>query len=175
MLNSQQINTWTRVQQQVTAAGNTMRLMGRSIGSLQERVNALRAQREWIPASNRRAIRSTNHEIRDLEREIERLNNLNGGKLSSWFNSLKAQIPMLNALSNPLLAIGASIYGLTGYLRESTKLYEAQAVAEQKLAAVMRNTMDAAQDEVNEILKLTSAQQKIGVIGDEVQLSGAQE
>jgi hypothetical protein len=53
--------------------------------------------------------------------------------------------------------------------------YNAQMEAETKLAAVMRNTMSAGDDAVKSILDLTAAQQKLGVIGDEVQLAGAQE
>lgn len=56
-----------------------------------------------------------------------------------------------------------------------TEAYNAQIEAETKLAKVMRNTMGAAQAQVDSIKALTAAQQKLGVIGDEVQLAGAQE
>ena len=39
----------------------------------------------------------------------------------------------------------------------------------------MRNTMDASDEQIESIKKLTAAQQALGVIGDEVQLAGAQE
>jgi len=68
--NEQQLDTWARVQQQVNEPSRTMQKVGRSIGSMNERIAALRAQREWIPASNREAIRATNHEIQRQEREI---------------------------------------------------------------------------------------------------------
>lgn len=172
--NSQQLNTWSKVQQQVQAADRTMSRMGRSMGSLQERIAALRAQREWIPASNRAAIRATNTEIKALESEIRKLESLNGGKLRQWWSDLRSSMPF-QTLTNPIVAGTLALGKFNQYLKQSTELYAAQSTAETKLAAVMRNTMGASQDETRSILELTSAQQKLGVIGDEVQLAGAQE
>ena len=63
-----QLDTWAKVQKQVNSANDTMNKMGRSIGSMNERIAALRAQKEWIPSSNREAIRATNREIKSLEK-----------------------------------------------------------------------------------------------------------
>ncbi len=60
-------------------------------------------------------------------------------------------------------------------MREFTEANRAQQEAEAKLAQVMRNTMGASNNEIASIKELASAQQKLGVIGDEVQLAGAQE
>lgn len=60
-------------------------------------------------------------------------------------------------------------------MREYTEANRAQQEAEAKLAQVMRNTMGASAAEVASIKELASAQQRLGVIGDEVQLAGAQE
>jgi hypothetical protein len=64
---------------------------------------------------------------------------------------------------------------LSSSVSQLTDAYNMQATAETKLAAVMRNTMGVGREEVQSILDLASAQQKLGVIGDEVQLAGAQE
>ena len=53
--------------------------------------------------------------------------------------------------------------------------YNAQLEAETKLGKVMQNTMGATKAQVESIMMLTSAQQRLGVVGDEVQLAGAQE
>lgn len=50
----------------------------------------------------------------------------------------------------------------------------AQQVAETQLAVTMRNSMAATDSQVQAIKELCSAQQQIGVVGDEVQLVGAQ-
>lgn len=64
---------------------------------------------------------------------------------------------------------------LTSALDVCTAANNLQQEAEAKLAQVMRNTMGAGSEELAAIKELTSAQQKLGVIGDEVQLAGAQE
>ncbi len=71
--------------------------------------------------------------------------------------------------------ISHAISGLTSKLSGFEALSYAQVEAETKLAQVMRNTMGASREEMQSILDLASAQQKLGVIGDEVQLAGAQE
>lgn len=108
--NAQQLDTWDAVQRKVNSASQTMQNMGRSIGSMNERIAALRTQREWIPASNREAIRATNHEIQRLEREIQKLESLDGGMMKKWFNDIKAGIPALvNPLSAAMVGLGKSI------------------------------------------------------------------
>jgi hypothetical protein len=173
--NDEQLSKWAEVQTKVVAAANTMNKMGESIGSLTERVSALRAQKEWIPASNREAIRATNHEITRLEGEITKLNNLDGGKIKRWFKELTDAVPGLNLIRNPIVAITAAGYKLNQYIGASKQAYMEESVEVEKLSTVMRNTMGARREEVDAILDLTSAQQKLGVIGDEVQMSGAQE
>ena len=108
--NEQQLDTWARVQKQVNGANRTMQNMGRSIGSMNQRIAALRTQREWIPASNIEAIRATNHEIQRLEREVKKLENLDGGLMKKWFGDIKGSIPALvNPLSAAMVGIGKSI------------------------------------------------------------------
>lgn len=64
---------------------------------------------------------------------------------------------------------------VTGRMQEFANANKLQQVAENQLAQVMRNTMGASMDEINSIKELASAQQRLGVIGDEVQLAGAKE
>lgn len=71
--------------------------------------------------------------------------------------------------------INRAIGGLTSKIAGYAQASYAQTEAETKLAQVMRNTMGASQAETQSILDLAAAQQKLGVIGDEVQLAGAQE
>lgn len=56
-----------------------------------------------------------------------------------------------------------------------TDAYQAQIVAETKLDTIMQQRMGATADNVKAIKELCAAQQQIGVIGDEVQLAGAQQ
>lgn len=76
-----------------------------------------------------------------------------------------------------LLAGGIqSAFGFAkNFVGSSEAIYTAQAASETRLAAVMKNTMGAAQEEVASIMQLASAQQKLGVISSSVQIAGAQE
>ena len=173
--NEKQLDTWAKVQKQVHSANGTMEKMGKSIGSMNERIAALRAQREWIPASNREAIRASNLEINKLSREIQKLESLNGGRIKRWFEDLKTSVPVVRMLTNPLTIAAAGVYKLNQFVGQSKQVYEQQSVAETKLAAVMRNTIGASSDEINSIKQLTNAQQKLGVVSSSVQMAGAQE
>ena len=62
-----------------------------------------------------------------------------------------------------------------GAIREMTAAYTEQSVVETKTANNMRNMMGAREEEIESIKALCAAQQELGVIGDEVQLAGAQE
>lgn len=173
--NNRQLEIWGKVQQRVVAADNTMRKCGVSLGSLRERVEALRAEREWIPAGNINAIRRSNVEIKSLEGQIRRLDSVNGGRLKAWFGNLKSAVPMVGMLTNPLLWLGAAFYKVGNYIRGSQEAWNIQMQGEVKLATVLRQRVKATDAEIDSIKRLASAQQAIGVIGDEVQLSGAQQ
>lgn len=89
-------------------------------------------------------------------------------------NSMKASVNGLKKVMSGLgIAVGVSAIIHAG--REAAEAYDQQAEAEAKLAAVMRNTMGARNSEIQSILDLCSAQQRLGVLGDEVQIAGAQE
>ena len=71
--------------------------------------------------------------------------------------------------------IVGAISNVTNKMQEFVEANKMQQEAENKLAQVMRNTMGASMAEIDSIKQLASAQQELGVIGDEVQLAGAQE
>lgn len=79
------------------------------------------------------------------------------------------------AVATSINSINGYIEGLLSSLKSLTDLHAVQTEAETKLATVMRNTMDAREEDIQSIKKLCAAQQELGVIGDEVQLAGAQE
>lgn len=173
--NSKQLEVWAKVQQRVASADNTLQKCGVSVGSLRERVEALRAEREWIPANQINTIRRSNIEIKGLERQIRRLESVNGGRLKAWFANLKSAVPMVGMITNPLLLMGAAIYKVGRFINDSQEAWNIQMQGEIKLATVMRQRVKASDAEIESIKRLASAQQAIGVIGDEVQLSGAQQ
>ena len=82
-----------------------------------------------------------------------------------------------NLISKALsaLGIGVALSSIVSAANEAREAYEQQAEAEAKLAKAMQNTMGASAAEVKSIKDLCAAQQELGIIGDEVQMAGAQE
>ena len=68
-----------------------------------------------------------------------------------------------------------SIAQLQNFMKGLTDAYQIQETAEKQLETVMRQRMGASADDIQAIKELASAQQELGVIGDEVQLAGAQQ
>ena len=54
--NYKMLEKWSEIQVKMNAARKSMSDTGNSIGSLNEKIAALRMQREWIPGSNTAAI-----------------------------------------------------------------------------------------------------------------------
>lgn len=103
----------------------------------------------------------------DLRGAIEQVRNEAEKVNSSLINS--------NQIAQAFEQVSSAVQGLQSVMHDLTDTYAVQAQAEARLATVMRNTMDATEDEIQSIKDLASAQQQLGVVGDEVQLSGAQE
>ena len=80
-----------------------------------------------------------------------------------------------NQIAHAFEQVSASVQALQSVMHDLTDAYAVQSAAETRLEQVMRNTMDATDDEIKSIKDLASAQQQLGIVGDEVQLSGAQE
>ncbi len=64
---------------------------------------------------------------------------------------------------------------LQGVMTDLTSAYQVQLVAETQLQTIMRQRMGVTDAEIQSVKDLCSAQQELGVIGDEIQLSGAQQ
>lgn len=72
-------------------------------------------------------------------------------------------------------ALQNSIAQLQWVLCDLTQAYQVQLVAETQLDTIMRQRMGSTDAEIQSVKQLCAAQQELGVIGDEVQMSGAQQ
>lgn len=72
-------------------------------------------------------------------------------------------------------AINSAVSGMVSTMQDLAGAYQIQQQAETQLATVMRQRMDATDKDIQKIKELASAQQELGIIGDEVQLAGAQQ
>jgi hypothetical protein len=114
--------------------------------------------------------------------------NLNGNitkgviDISGAAQKATTSMEKLRNKANTIANIGFAVQHATalynkfaGAIDKCVKAYELQAVSEKKLETLMRNNVSATDEQIQQIKDLTAAQQKLGVIGDEVQLAGAQE
>ena len=101
------------VGQKMKAADALMDATGRSVGALHAKIEALRAEREWIPSDNLDAIREYDKEIKSLGDEIERVERLTSGtsNLSKWAGELVNSVPGIGLLKNPIVQAGAAMIG----------------------------------------------------------------
>ncbi len=73
------------------------------------------------------------------------------------------------------LGSGLAALGVAKFVKDCNSAYITQMSNELKLSTVMRQRLGATNAEIQAIKTLASEQQKIGIIGDEVQLAGAQQ
>ena len=93
-------------------------------------------------------------------------------KAASRFSNAFADLANVSmALDGVTNTIGQMQRGL----QELTNAYAVQEQNEKRLETVMRERMDASAADIQQMKELASAQQAVGVIGDEVQLAGMQQ
>jgi len=113
------------------------------------------------------SVEKLKHLVEGLGGSIEQAKNSSEGLKTSLLNFNQA----VGAIQN----VAAAFSQVSSAVSGMTQFYAAQVEAETKLQTVMRNTMDATDDEVQSIKDLCSAQQELGVVGADVQVAGAQE
>lgn len=120
--------------------------------------------------TNSTQFKKASANVRKMDKSLKKIDKSLGQSQRNVGNYTGALKNMAGAFGLVALA-GKGI----SYLKDSVKMYEAQKLAVQKLNVVVKQRTGATKDEINEILKLTSTQQKLGVVGDEVQIAGAQQ
>lgn len=90
-------------------------------------------------------------------------------------NKVKDSLLRFSQISSAFNNVMGGLQQLTGIMHEYTEASAVQEQAEVKLETVMRQRMNATDESIESIKKLASAQQELGIIGDEVQIEGAQQ
>lgn len=132
----------------------------------------------------RREIIRTEQKLKNLEKDEREL----GAATVSTTEKMKRQTRQGQQVTRNLGGIKGALRGMIGYAaaafsigaivqfgKETLEASKAQTEAETKLETIMRQRMKSTDAEIQKIKDLTAAQQKLGVIGDEVQLAGAQQ
>ena len=90
-------------------------------------------------------------------------------------NKLRDQLIKFSGIATSFQNLASGLQQLTGVAQTYIDANKVQVEAETKLETVMRQRMNATDDEIQSVKNLASAQQALGVIGDEVQLMGIQQ
>ncbi len=95
--------------------------------------------------------------------------------LATQIKSMPTQQPTVLAEGFKKLKSIVATLGIAKFVKDSNDAYITQMQNELKLTNHMKHRMNATDDEIRAVKELASAQQKLGVIGDEIQLAGAQQ
>ena len=98
--------------------------------------------------------------------------------LTNQTDSLNDSVSRATTGVNKLFKVlggAAVVAAATRYVSQATEAYKQSSTALTTLTQVMRNTQGATDEHVNSVVKLIDAQQKLGVISNTVQMSGAKE
>lgn len=112
--------------------------------------------------------------FKELTKDADGLKQAMSGALTEA-SQLKGSVINFAALATGIDAAQRSFGQLQGAMQDLASAYGVQETAERQLETVMRQRMAASEDDIKAIKELAAAQQEIGVIGDEVQLAGAQQ
>ncbi len=115
------------------------------------------------------SLETLKNRINDTRKAMDQIDQqIGNGAGDKWYVKFGAMGSGLTGMKDGIAQLGE-------LARSLSKTYSVQEEAELKLTTIMRQRMNATDDEVDSIKRLASEQQKIGVIGDEVQLAGAQQ
>ena len=104
--------------------------------------------------------------IRELAEDIDKVKNSSSAGqqsvlgLAGGFKQLKGIVATL---------------GVGAFIKSSNDAYNVQMQNELKLTSHMKHRMNATDEQIQSVKELASAQQRLGIIGDEIQLAGAQQ
>lgn len=159
-------------------------LLRQKIDQTSDKLKVLKQQQKSMDASG---VNKNSAEYRKLQRDII--------ETESKLKTFKAQLRSignvrLTALGNQFKQVGSkltglgrtitttmSVYGMAGLYagQKLIEMSEKQTQAENKLIEIYKTRMGVDEKAAQSTFKLASAQQKLGVVGDEVQLAGAQQ
>lgn len=155
------------------------------IEAIRQRLSqAAEAQADLSNALSRMDVSAANAAYQRLNSVVNstRQDIRNNTNAQNQFNSsIQTGQGMADGLKNRIkqfVGMYLSVHGVKmaiQFIGDTTSLQNVQNEAETKLQTIMQQRMGASPQMVQGIKDLTSAQQQLGVVGDEVQLSGAQQ
>lgn len=123
-----------------------------------------------------REIIKTENQLKRAEGELRRFGSIGKQQALAVGSAFKAAGAKIRSAGRTITT-AVSVYGIAGIYagKKLIDMSEKQAQAEQKLAEIYKSRMGVGKKAVQSTLQLASAEQKAGVVGDEVQLAAAQQ
>lgn len=104
------LDKFVKLESQSKKTSQLLKDMGGSVGSLREKLNLLKNEKEWIPASNLQGIRKYNSEIKNLEKEILKLDTINGSTFKKNLGGAISNLPFADLITNPVAQAAAGLF-----------------------------------------------------------------
>lgn len=170
-----------------TLLNQKFKLLQQTVTQTQKKLQGLRAMQSRLKAQGidensaqyrqlQREIIKTENQLKTAEAELRRFGSVGKQQALAVGNAFKAAGSKISAAGRSITT-SVSVYGMAGIYAGSKliEMSEKQAQAEQKLAEIYKTRMGVGKQAVASTLQLATAQQKAGVVGDEVQLAAAQQ
>lgn len=165
------LDKFARLEKQSLETAGLLKETGGAVGALRERLNLLRAERDWIPAKNLKDIRTYNSEIHKLERNINKLETINGSRIKKWGKEAFDAIPGASVVTNPLVlaatAIGVAGKAALNFDDGMAKVNVTAELSKEKLAGLKTELVDLGQKYGAEMSKVPQSFESIlSVVGE---------
>ena len=170
-----------------TLLNQKFKLLQQTVTQTQKKLQGLRAMQSRLKAQGidensaqyrqlQREIIKTENQLKTAEAELRRFGSVGKQQALAVGNAFKTAGSKI-ASAGRTITTSVSVYGMAGIYAGSKliEMSEKQAQAEQKLAEIYKTRMGVGKQAVASTLQLATAQQKAGVVGDEVQLAAAQQ
>ena len=164
-----------------------MELLQRTVTETRQKINDLRKLQNDMRAAGvkessaqwkqlEREIIKTENQLKMAEKELRQFGSVGKQQALAVGNAFKTAGNKIRSAGRTITT-SVSVYGMAGIYAGSKliEMSEKQAQAEQKLGEIYKSRMGVGKKAVKSTLQLASAQQKAGVVGDEVQIAAAQQ
>ena len=170
-----------------TLLNQKLNLLKATVTQTEKKLQGLRAMQARLDAKGvdkssetyrrlQREIIKTENQLKAAEGALKRFGTVGLQQALAVGNAFKAAGNKIKSAGRTITT-SVSVYGAAGIYagKRLIEMSEAQAQAEVKLTEIYRSRLGVGKKAVQSTLDLAKAEQKLGIIGDEVQISGAQQ
>lgn len=170
-----------------TLLNQKLKLLEATVTQTQKKLQGLKAMQARLDAKGvdknsetyrrlQREIIKTENQLKQAEGALKRFGTVGLQQALAVGNAFKTAGNKIKSAGRAITT-SVSVYGMAGIYFGSRliEMSQKQAQAELKLAEIYKTRMGANKAAAESTIQLAAAQQKLGVVGDEVQLAGAQQ